>query len=409
MKRVMLLLLTDAVKQRCKCSSLARQVTNLSLKVCDSAGLIGIVPYHSCAKGPQTFDALTANLLEDSAEFCTWLANSGDDCKPRPTSCPTSEGVLPLADCGCSRSDAVVLDFEGATMLTNNLGGNGPTTSDPQEMRFGNIGEFPAGQAFDLKIVAQDPFVNLNGYVNLNGIWNNQKFGNIALDSTGKGNEYVNEVKLNLSFVRLGSETPVVLPEFFFAVFDVDASNYSDGSFRARQTLSGKGYTGYVTDVDTELAASRAEDGSTKFTATQADVTNPDDPMTATKKQRQSMVMYFYKEMSTFEFTFGLIGDGARNFNFAGKSALMDRCGDSSSGGDAIVAINTTNPTNATGGNGTNPTNVNDSTGGNGTNPTNANDSTGRIWTNPTNANDSTGGNGSGSGNGTNTINGSFI
>ena len=91
-------------------------------------------------------------------------------------------------------------------------------------MRFGNIGEFPAGQAFDLKIVAQDPFVNLNGYVNLNGIWNNLKFGNIALDSTGKGNEYVNEVKLNLSFVRPGSETPVVLPEFFFAVFDVDAS-----------------------------------------------------------------------------------------------------------------------------------------------------------------------------------------
>ena len=74
---------------------------------------------------------------------------------------------------------------------------------------------------------------------------------------------------------------------------------------------------------------------------------------------------------------------------------LFVGCGDSSSGGDAIVAINTTNPTNAPGGNGTNPTNANGSTGGNGTSPTNANGSTG--------------GNGSGSGNGTNTTNGSFI
>jgi len=316
-----------AVADRC-CQAemmtfIERQVNNMGLKVCDAAGLTGIVPYHSCAKGPQTFDALTANLLENSGETCTWLANSGDDCKPRPSLCPTFEG-LPLIDCGCSRSEAVLLDFEGATMLTNNLGGLGPTTSDPQEMRYGNIGEYPAGQPFDLKIVAQDPFVNLNGYVSLNGIWRNLKFGNIALDNSGRGDGFVNEVKLTLSFLRPGSETPVVLPEFFLAVFDVDAS----GTFRANQTLSGKGYTGYVTDVDTDLVASKADDGSTKFTATQADVTNPDDPMTATKKQRQNMVMYFYKEKSTFEFTFGLVGDGARNFNFAGKCALMDRCGD---------------------------------------------------------------------------------
>lgn len=319
-----------AVADRC-CQAemkvfIERQVFNMGMTVCETDGLTGIVPYHSCEKGPQTFATLSANLLADSEKECTWLAAPGKACKPMPASCPTFEGITPLADCGCSQSKAVSLSFEGATLLTNNLGGLGPNKGDPQEIRFGNIGEYPAGQAFDLKIVAipGEPFNNKAGFVNLNGLWyQTPKFGNIALDNSGRGAGYVNEARMQFTFLRPGSETPVELPEFFIAVFDIDGSV----GLKGVQTISSKGYKGYVTDVDTELIASKAADGSTKFTATQEDVTNPSDPMTATKKQRQSMVMYFYSKVSTFEFTLGLVGSGARNFNFAGKSALVDRCG----------------------------------------------------------------------------------
>jgi len=316
-----------AVADRC-CQAemqvfIQRKVADLGMEVCDTAGLRGIVPYHSCDKGPQSFAALESNLLEDSAKTCTWLANTGS-CKPLDPSCPTFENVPPLPVCGCSRSAAVLLDFENANMITNNLGGNGPDTGVAEEMRYGNIGEYPAGEPFDMIIVAlTSPFVNKKGYVRLNGIWKNKQFGNIALDNSGEAKTYSNEIKLQVSFVRPGGSTPVELPEVFFAVFDVDGS----GDLKTKQTLSGKGYKGYVTDADTELVASKSDDGFTKFTATQGDVVNPADPMTATKKQRQSMVMYFFEGVSSFEFTFGLIGNGARNFNFAGKSALMVRCG----------------------------------------------------------------------------------
>lgn len=314
----------SAVADRC-CQEemkvfIARQVVNLGMEVCIADGLTGIVPYHSCGtKGPQTFDVLTSNLLNDAGSKCPWLANTGS-CKPLDPSCPTFEGVPPLADCGCSRSKAVILDFEKATMINNNLGGKGPATG-PEEMRFGNIGEYPAGQPFDLVMATTDRYES--AHASFNGVTKFPKFGNIAMNGAGNPAGFTGEIKLKFSFFRPGSTTPVQLPEVFFAAFDVDGTagvNY--------QTLSGKGYTGYVTDVDTVLVASKADDGSTRFSAEKVDVPNPTDPMRATKKQRQSMVMYFFVNVSTFDMSLGVLGSGgARNFNFAGKSALMDRCG----------------------------------------------------------------------------------
>merc|ERR1719504_514342 len=85
----------SAVADRC-CQAemqefIRRQMVELDLEVCEEAGLLGIVPYHSCEKGPQTFAKLTSNLLQDSSERCTWIANIGD-CKPMPEDCPKFSG-----------------------------------------------------------------------------------------------------------------------------------------------------------------------------------------------------------------------------------------------------------------------------------------------------------------------------
>jgi hypothetical protein len=211
-------------------------------------------------------------------------------------------------------------------MVTNNLGGKGPGTG-VQEMRFANIGEYPAGEPFELVIVNTTRYEGPSG---MNGVSKFPKFGNIAIYGDGHekaGGDWGGEVTLQMTFVKPGTYTPVVLPEFFYAVFDIDGDNLS-----SMATLAGNSYKGYVTDITPSVVASKNADGSTKFTATKT-VTNPTDPMEATQEQRESMVMYFYEDVSSVEVTLGVIAapgrtTAARNFNFAGKSALMDRCGE---------------------------------------------------------------------------------
>merc|ERR1719359_1217805 len=87
-----------AVSDRC-CQAemkvfIERQIFHMGLEVCEPAGLNGIVPYHSCEVGIQTFAALTSNLLEDSSKQCKWLATIGN-CKPLDPGCPTFADVEP--------------------------------------------------------------------------------------------------------------------------------------------------------------------------------------------------------------------------------------------------------------------------------------------------------------------------
>jgi len=296
----------------------------MGFEVCERPGLDGIVPYHSCERGVQTFDDLTSNILQDAISKCPWVASTGA-CKALDPSCPTFAGA-PLSDCGCNRSQAVLLDFERATVLQNNLGSGGPDTG-VAEIRYGGIGEYPAGQPFDLVVAAPDAYAGSNKH---NGKASSPKFGRLSVYGPGHSKAPANwdgNAKLQLSFVRPGGASPVILPEFFFALFDVDG----DLAGTVKQAVSGIGYKGYVTDTNTALVASKNADGSTKFTATGEKVPNPEDPMTATQEQRQNMVMYFYENMSSFELELSVTNTGAHQdsdkwFLFAGNSALSNMC-----------------------------------------------------------------------------------
>jgi len=300
-----------------------RQAENLNLEICNPGGISGLVPYHSCEKGPQTFADLTSTLLASIDERCMWVANAGQ-CKEMPADCPKFQVETP-SDCGCSRSQAVLLDFEKATVLQSNLGGKGPDTG-VAELRYGGIAEHPAGQPFDLVITAPDGY---EGDPKDNGKnVDYPKFAQVSMYGSGSPAGWSGNAKLHLSFVRPGSATPVELPEFFFTIFD----EHGEDAGVVKQTVSAKGYKGHATDVNTDLLASRNPDGSTKFTAPGHKIPNPTDPMTATQAQRASMVMYFYENTSSFELTLGVEVDVNFNkkaekwFHFAATSALSDRC-----------------------------------------------------------------------------------
>ena len=44
-----------------------RTTVDLNFEVCNPGGLYGLVPFHTCTKGPGTYDKLIGDLLRDSA------------------------------------------------------------------------------------------------------------------------------------------------------------------------------------------------------------------------------------------------------------------------------------------------------------------------------------------------------
>lgn len=286
----------SAVADRC-CQAemrefMKRQALNLNLDVCDEAGLIGMAPYHSCEKGPQTFADLTSNLLADSQKRCRWIAPTGS-CGDKPADCPEFR-VTPTADCACSRSGAANFDVAAGTVTHNNLGGVGPD-SGVAELRYSLAGTTEDGVAFDLVVTA------LNAYKG-NGIRNgiHEKFGRISLDCSATGGT---TTEFRFSFVQPGTNTPVTLSEVHMAIFDLDGKDP-----HGVEVAASKGYKGYVTDANPSVVASRLADGRTKFSSSQAvnNVPNPTDPEAVTTEQRQSSIMYFYADVSAFEVTFGI-------------------------------------------------------------------------------------------------------
>jgi len=330
----------SAVADRC-CQAemqvfIRRHMSDLNLEVCDDAGLLGIVPYHSCEKGPQTFAKLTADLLADSISRCTWLAESVnqtgvDSCKPPPEDCPKYAGSFPDADCGCSRSKAAKFDLQNAQVTRSNLGNLGPD-SGAEEFRISNAGVSDTGVPFDLVITATGEYNSK--YPHYNGIYD---FGTINIGPPGMANDdgttFSGNVDFKFSFFEAGNSTPLVLSEVHLSLFDLDGRSEDWGM----ETASSKGYKGYVTDTDPEIMASRLPDGRTQFTASGRlnNLPNPDSPSTLTYEQRRNSVMYFYADVSSFEISFGVdnapswssAGNGRYMF-FEGASSLDDRCGD---------------------------------------------------------------------------------
>lgn len=291
-----------------------RQVRNLGYEVCDISGLFGIVLYHS-RPILQDFAKLTADILADSVDRCTWLAKSTEDCQPRPDDCPEFRGVIP-ADCGCRRSQAAKLNFAGSTIVHNNIGGVGPSTSDPEELRISG-GRTALGQPFDLVITAVGTYTAHNP--SATGIIGGFAKINIKCSTN---------TTFKFSFVTPGTNTPLQVSEVHMAMFDLDGAV---GPFSGIESASSSGYSGYVTDANPAVSASL--DNSTGVTRTQfqapgsGDITNPSDPKTLTDLQRRNSIMFFYKEISEFEVDFIVDGgDKGRNLFFAFESALDDRC-----------------------------------------------------------------------------------
>jgi len=289
-----------------------RLIFHLNLQICDDPGLAGIVQYHTTPHRPQSFDKLTADLLADSLPRCRWLAPKSETCTRRPADCQKFQGVI--EDCGCSRSKAAKLDFSAVSLPTNNLAGLGPgPDTDPKEMRF-SAGVSSEGEAFDLVVTA------IGSYSPKESSKNGHKHGFGIINILGNTSS-----SFRFSTVEPGTNTPVILSEVHLAIFDLDGI-YVKGL----ESVSSKGYHGYVTDENPSVVVSVAPDGTASFTGDPGEVVNPTDPDALTEEQRRNSIMFFYKDVSSFELAFGApstkVTTASRNLFFAFKSSLDGRC-----------------------------------------------------------------------------------
>jgi len=210
-----------------------------------------------------------------------------------------------------------LIDFAKATLVYNNLGGQGPITTlptgdpAPQEIRYRNLIQ---GSAVDLVVTAAPGYTahhpNRNGILVGNGQVN-AKSGTAA--------------QLTFKFVEEGTNIPYTMPLFYITFSDLDERH--GGAEAERIKVSG--YDTYYTNDDLALDAGSKTSGTATFQS--ADYGNYTDnsfhPDSPSPTQFSRAVTFKFTNKASFSATFSIeeLTDfhAGRNILFSGISQLV--------------------------------------------------------------------------------------
>jgi hypothetical protein len=307
----------SAVADRC-CQAemevfITRIIADQGLTLCEEAGLKGFTPWHAC-EAKSSFDKLLGDLLSDSTSQCPWVRPASETCAPLPgpPACPEFPDAPPASECSCSSSSKSTVNLRAATLTHNNLDGQGPGSGAAEMLVSGTpgAGTTSTGQPFDIKITTLAAYTR--------GTSNNELTGDFGKILVGPGTSS----SFKFSFVQPGTNTPVTMPEIHMAVFDLDGR--PNGKFT--EATSSKGYAGYVTDPNPNMVAAKTPDGRTEFKGT-ASGSDPSTATALTEAQKKSSLMFFYKNVSSFELHFGTTATWQCGLLFSFASGLEERCG----------------------------------------------------------------------------------
>jgi len=202
------------------------------------------------------------------------------------------------------------LSLLASRVRSDNLGGAGPRTSDPQEIRYGDVFRTPANQAVDLVITNLTEYKhNRQGEENcLNG-----QYGNINV-LTG--------TSVSLKFeLKVGDAPLQQVPRVAFTIFDVDQGR----GLRGHEFVSVCGWNKWTVPDDSELVQFEAPDGCVKHGSTTRGnaADNPSDPAELTQQQAARSIAYEFTGSSwTIDVQVSPSRGAGRNFLFAGHPSI---------------------------------------------------------------------------------------
>jgi len=341
------------VKEGCCLYGMAdfvRQVTEtvrgeepyMGYKICFPGFAPGVALWHGCEGDGKdsTFQDLLEQIVRHADDPCTAIAKPGQACPAaRPPNCKQYPGTKPK-NCGCSQSKSVPLDFTQASLPVNDLAGLGPgpfASDGSKVMRFAKVGKYgtPPTLDFDIVVEAQTPYT-LGSPTKSQRNTIKGEFGKITMT-------YNQEATFTFTLTEPNTYDPIEVKELSFTVFDIDGTLDVDTKPDGHQYIRASDFSGYVVEDDTRLAVTNGPLGQTvkfegKVRPEDGDgrVPNPDAVNILSNEQRKVAVMLIYKNVSTFDLTFGVSplqvvsADQelqVRDFYFAGMSALGDHCG----------------------------------------------------------------------------------
>jgi len=242
-------------------------------------------------------------------------------------------------DCACIGVSDWTID---ENLQYNNLGGMGPVTSDPPELRYSKV--FTTGserQSIDLvvKVAAGAEYSPFK--VERNGLWPYTD-GTSNTVQTQMGQININSgsnCTFDFVFVESGTDTPYSLSNVLFSVYDLDQSILLDTHKRPLENHEFVVFPEAVTNwtltenPPTQIKQSGSNaDGTLQFTSTTFGTLedNPTDPEELSPLQQSRSVTVWYSDTSEFQVTFGheYVGGvpkvgkkkpiGGRNVIFAG-------------------------------------------------------------------------------------------
>jgi hypothetical protein len=236
-------------------------------------------------------------------------------------------GISQLVFC---QEESTYLNFTSARITSNNLGGKGPWKNGANEMRYADIGITGDGQILDLVVTTAEPFGYIPWNTSQNGLHGefgqfNLFCGPTRMDSTAF---------VTFTIVKTGTNEPVVLEQFAFAVFDFD-TGHDEQQVEYVEILpngvgfeGGSGYSSYILTPSTEIVISEGKKGRVKFSATKHGTVhdNPMHPQNLARETADKTIVFTFRKTSSFSALFGITPTGqdtGRNFMFSGQDMYL--------------------------------------------------------------------------------------
>lgn len=209
----------------------------------------------------------------------------------------------------------------------NNLGGKGPVTTDPEELRYSNV--FKTGysqQPIDLVITVANGSTYSPFDASKNGLnpepSTHDQMGTININSG-------TETTFDLTFVASGTSVPYNLSNVLFSVYDLDQNKLPKYPNHEYVVFPQPVQNWTLTrDPPTTVKESGQNNGTLRFTSTVIGNLddNPTDPTKLTSLQQSRSVTVWYSDSAAFQVTFGHEyvhehppkSKGGRNVLFAG-------------------------------------------------------------------------------------------
>jgi hypothetical protein len=229
----------------------------------------------------------------------------------------------------------------------NNLGGLGPVTSDPAELRYEKV--FTTGyemQPIDLVIKVAEGSEYIVANTDLNGLWP------IVSDTSQMGQVNIKtgtQSTFDFMFVKTGTDELYELSNVMFSVYDLDekaiglGKNHEYVEFNTPVT----NWTLTQPSLVKKSGSISGAKGLLKFRSTEPGVLsdNPTNPLKLTPLQKQRSVTVWYSGASKFQITLGHSAEhpsaGGRNMLFAGPGIYCPAVDHSAKGTPATVLAST--------------------------------------------------------------------